>query len=160
MKTIKKIICAISLLAFAFSALSCEEKRSAYSVMSEFCLGYRLESTIYHPAANEWDAGFHNPKSFMELYGVDISFVEDYAVVLNSGVGGVSECGVFFCYSDRDAFSVYTMLEKRKELIRSSSAYLDVSAIEDAFIMKRGRVVVISVLSDNERAMALWKKIL
>ena len=159
----KMIACGLVLalcVAAALSLTACSRTRSAYGLMSEFCTCLRVRGVIYSPVVAEGDAGYVASGFFEKLYGEGEEWVLDFAVMLLSDLGGVSECGVFLCYTDYDATQVTDMLHRRIELIRSVSAVSGLRFPEEPFVYREGRAVVMCALDDAEGARAAWRAIL
>lgn len=151
---------AVTAVLFILILSSCSEKRSALSVMSEFRKAYSVGGVVYSPLIGEGQRGHSDEAFFVELYGEGSDSVSDYSVLLLSGIAGVGECAVFICYSDYDAILVSDMCYRRIEFLKSLSGAVDTSFAEDAFVLRRGKTVVMCALADNDRGKSIWKKVI
>ena len=157
LRAVSLVVTAVLLL---FILASCDEGRSALSIMSEFCEAYSVGGVVYSPHIREGERGYSDEDFFIELYGEGSDSVSDYSVLLLSGLSDVGECAVFICYSDYDATLVSDMCYRRIELLKSLSGAVDTSFADDAFVLRRGKTVVMCALADNERGKRIWKKVI
>ena len=144
----------------AMTACSRGSHSSALEMMLSFAKEYDLGGVIYSPDIKEGERGYTDENFFNTLYDADSSYVEDYSVLLLSGISDAGECGVFLCYGAYDAIMVSEMCLKRLDLLRSLAGSADTSFTDDAFVIRRGRVVVMCALSDNMLAKHIWEKII
>ena len=150
-------VCALSML---FCLCSCGgEARDASALMREFTSAYGFGGVIYSPSVREGEAGYTDDRFFESVWGEGAEYVSDFAVIFSSSLDKSGECAVFICYNDFDAARVCEMIYRRFDLIASLGIVTDTSCLEDSFVLRRGRAVVASALSDNERARNVWKKI-
>ncbi len=152
------ILLVISLVFFGFS--SCSELSSALEIMDEFSKSYGIEAPIFSNEKKEGEIGFADGEFFKTMYGEGEDSVLDYAVMLISDMDTVGECAVFICYTEYDAITVSDMCKRRMLLLRSLMGSVDVSFLEDSFIKRKGKIVVMCVLSDNERALEIFDRII
>ena len=152
--------CLFLILTLLFFAVSCEKGSDATLLMQEFRSGYGVGGVLYSYAVPEGERGYCDEEFFVRLYGETPDSVSDFAVLLLSGTRGVGECAVFVCYSDYDAVLVSDMCYRRIEFLMSLSGTVDVSFAEDAFVLRRGKKIVMCALADNDRARGIWKKLI
>lgn len=157
-KTIKAVCLLLTAVFLLLSLVGCSEQRTALSLMNEFRDGYSVGGVLYSPLFAEGERGHCDESFFMSLYGESTGSVSDYAVLLLSGLSDVGECAVFICCSDYDATLVSDMCYRRIELLKTLSGTVDTSFASDAFVLRRGRRVVMCALADNERCARIWKK--
>jgi hypothetical protein len=156
----KAVAFIVAAVLCVFALASCAEERSALSIMTEFCDSYSVGGVIYSPLIEEGRRGHSDERFFIDLYGEGSESVSDYSVLLLSGISLVGECAVFLCYSDYDATLVSDMCYRRIELLKSLAGAVDTSFAEDAFVLRRGKTVVMCALSDNEKGARIWKKVI
>lgn len=148
------------LVSSAFCFMSCKEQKSAHALMLDFCNAYGIEKTVFSPSVAEGSEGYANADFFEHVFGEKAESVSDYAVVFSSGLDRVQECAVLLCYSDYDALVACDILRRRVDLVKSMGASINTSYAADAVVFKSGKYAVMCVLSDNERAEKIWRKIL
>ncbi len=160
-KLLFEFLCLILLFSFVLSSFcACSDIPSALEIANEFSLAYGIDVPIYAKAKSEGDAGFADSEFFYSMYGDGEECVLDYAVLLISDLDTVGECAVFVCYTEYDAILVSDMCKRRMLLLRSLMGSADVSFLEDSFIKRKGKIVVMCVLSDNERASRIFDRII
>ena len=71
----------------------------------------------------------------------------------------VGECAVLVAYSEYDAVLLTETCLRRLEMLGSLMGTADTVTLNDAFVSRYGRVVVLSALPDNSSARAIFKKI-
>lgn len=150
---------AISLtVALCVSLFSCDDGRGASEIMNEFKDAYGIDAPLYLKVAEEGNFGY-TPDGFLDyIYEGAEELVEDFALMLPSGLDFVGECGIFICYSEYDAMMMSELCAARLETIRTLTAGGGLA--EDGFILRRGRRVVICALADNPRALRIFDRIL
>ena len=151
------IILSVSLL---LTICSCEDDKDALSIMNEFCAVYKTGGVIFSRSIPEGEAGHASEDFFSIMYQSDEGSVSDYAVLLLSGLDYAGECAVFVCYSVYDAILVTDLCNKRISAIRSLGGEVNVSFTEDSFVMRRGCVVAMSALRDNDAARRIFERII
>ena len=157
---LKRILCLILFFALLISFVSCKEKKDALTLMEEFISQYSLSGVVYSPSFGEGEEGYVSDDFFITMYSESSESVSDFAVLLQGDLDSVGECGVFLCYSDYDAILVSSILHRRIDFLKSFSLAIDTSSLASAFVMRKGRVVVMCALSDNELAHSVWKRII
>jgi len=155
-----RVIALLCIFSIAISFSSCEEKRGAHALMTEFAQSYGAGGVLYSTEIEEGEYGYIDKNFFYTLYGEGEDSVSDYSVLLLSGISSLGECAVFICYTDYDAFVVSDMCRRRIDLLRSFSGSPDTSSATDAVVKRYGRCVVMCAMADNSRAISLWDKIL
>ena len=76
-------------------------------------------------------------------------FPDNFAIFLNSHADYGSECGVFVCDGGIGISEVEEMCLERIRLLGRGG--------ENSFILREGRVVFYSTMSDGERARGIWR---
>ena len=153
-----RILFLIALLGALLSLCSCGDEPSALDLALEFKESYGIEANIYHPSAHEGESGFVSEGFFESLYGDYSGSVSDFAIILLSDGERISECAVLDCASDHDATLMADAMYDRIELIRSVSD--DDACLDGAFVKRRGLIIVMCAVTDNQRAELIWEKIL
>ena len=91
---------ALPILILIFSAVSCQNERGAYELLSSFVHAYRAEGIVYSSYANEGEEGYIDRELFDKIYVHSGRVPDDFSIFLASHTDSYSECGVFNC---RDA---------------------------------------------------------
>ena len=154
------ILIAAILILLVLPLVSCSELADAHSLMTEFCSAYGIDTTIYSTTVQQGEEGYVTQRFFFSLYGEDMGSVSSFAVILDSDLDRISECGIFVCYSDYDAILVTDMLSRRLELIQGVAASSGLSLPDGAFIIRENKCVVLAALSDADQARRIWKRII
>lgn len=144
----RRVFCFLLIFSMLFSLSSCGESRSAYELLSEFVSVYGAEGIIYRSDAEEWEEGFAEYDLLKKIYLFYKDFPEEFAIFLNSHADYGSECGVFVCRDSSECFEVYEMCLERIKLLDRRG--------EKSFIVREGRLVFYSTMSDTERARRIW----
>ena len=147
----RRVFCFLLVLSMLFSLASCGESRPASELLSEFVSVYGAEGVIYRSDAKEWEEGYVEYDLLKKIYLFYKDFPEEFAIFLNSHADYGSECGVFVC---RDASECETVSEMCLERIR----LLDRKG-ENSFVIREGRVVFYSTMSNGERAKKIWQAV-
>ena len=144
----RRVFCFLLIFSMLFSLSSCGESRSAYELLSEFVSVYGAEGIIYRSGAEEWEEGFAEYDLLKKIYLFYKDFPENFAIFLNSHADYGSECAVFVCRDSSECFEVYEMCLERIKLLDRRG--------EKSFIVREGRLVFYSTMSDTERARRIW----
>ena len=148
----KKFISLILLLCMLLSFSSCEEKRDAYQLLSEFIHAYGAEGTIYSPTVSEGDDGYIREGLVDEIYLFSGEFPDNYAIFMNHHPDFSSECAIFIC-SDADMMNmVEEMALERIRLIAPGADY--------AFVKMSGSICFYSTLKQRARAEKIFNEII
>ena len=158
--SLKRFVSFLLIASCVLTIVGCEEKRSALDLMNAFCSEYAPAGVIYSPSIKEGDEGFAGEDFFVTMYFESSDSVTDYAVFLNSNTEIVCECAVFLCYSGYDAMNVSEMLYRRIDFLKSFALAIDTSCAEDAFVLRKGKTIVMCAMPDNELAYSVWKRII
>ena len=154
----KRAIGNITLLFLSVLMLfSCADSRKGCEEI--FSERYGKESLsagrLYLLNAKEWEDGHLSSELFSSLYATppnedangEMSRLEDCAIYLSSSLDSVCEIGVFLCYSNTDTERIAKMCHKRISLVSSLKGYADLSALKNARVETKGRLVIYSILS-------------
>lgn len=144
----RRVFCFLLIFSMLFSLSSCGESRSAYELLSEFVSVYGAEGIIYRSDAEEWEEGFAEYDLLKKIYLFYKDFPEEFSIFLNSHADYGSECAVFVCRNSSECFEVYEMCLERIKLLDRRG--------EKSFIVREGRLVFYSTMSDTERARRIW----
>ena len=158
------ILCSLVILALVCSLGACRARASAYEVLCAFSHRYPLpDGSFYDSLAHEEADTYLSPDLFSLLFsrpdgGDDREDILEMALFLGSSSLCVSEMGIFFC-ADRDAaYEVASLVRGRLNMLLDMPL-ADTSAAEDATVTLFGRVVVYTVLPDNEKALRTLKRL-
>ena len=155
-----RALALILLITSLISTFGCGKKIDALDAMNRFVESYGVGGVVFAPKIAEGERGYVDKDFFETLYGQDESYVEDFAVLLLSGIREVGECAFFKCYSAYDAMIVCDMCRMRIETLKNASGSAGSKFLEDAFIVRSGSFVVMCALSDNDMAKKLWDRII
>lgn len=144
----RRVFCFLLIFSMLFSLSSCGESRSAYELLSEFVSVYGADGVIYRSDAEEWEEGYVEYDLLKKIYLFYKDFPEDFAIFLNSHADYGSECGVFVCRDSTECETVSEMCFERIKLLDRRG--------ENSFVVREGRVVFYSTMSDGERARRIW----
>ena len=148
----------LSFALLIFSLFSCTEQKSAVSLMEDFVSAYGIRKTVFSSSLKEGEDGFVSEGFLEKLYGDIGESVYEFAVVFTSDLRSLGECSVFVCHTAYDALTVSEAATDRIQMIRKLSVEGDTSSLEDAFVLRKGKVVVMCALDDNGRARSLWER--
>ena len=159
-KLLFEIIALICLISLIITSLhSCEKERSAEEIMLEFKASYGIGCAMY--SSDEGGEGIYDGgEIFLAMLGGGAECVGSYLMLLVSGLEYSGECAVFVCFSRYDAMLISERGSARIGMLRSSSAVGVPTFASDGFVMRRGKVVIMCALSDNERAKRIFERIL
>ena len=146
----KRIICLIISLILIFSAVSCQNERGAYELLSSFVHAYRAEGIVYSSYANEGEEGYIDRELFDKIYVHSGRVPDDFSIFLASHTDSYSECGVFNCRDAQMLSEVVEMCEERVRLLDS----------ERGFVSRSYNTVFYSTMRDKERAKRIWEGII
>ena len=145
---------ALFLLLIVFSLeflLSCGKTADAYAMLTELVDLYGAEGVIYYSSAAEGEEGYMSDGLFEKLYVMVGYTPRNYAIFINSHVSTASECAAFVCRNSDEATAVTEMCEERVRLLtRGGDSYV---------IIRTGKTVFYSTMTDTERTERLWRKI-
>ena len=147
----RRFFCFLLIASMIFSLVSCGESRSASELLSEFVMAYGAEGVIYRSDAEKWDDGYIECDLLKKIYLFYRDFPEEFAIFLNSHADYGSECGVFVCTDSGEASGVEEMCFERIKLLGRGG--------EGSFVVRDGRMVFYSTMSDGERARRIWDAI-
>ena len=139
------------MLSLLFGLVSCAENRPASDLLSEFVCAYGAEGAIYRSDASETEDGYAEYDLLKKIYTFYGDFPEEFAIFLNSHADYGSECGVFVCRDSGEVSAVEDMCFERVKLLGRGG--------ENSFVVREGRVVFYSTMSDGERARRIWRAI-
>ena len=146
----RKIICLCLIFTLCLSLAGCREEQNAYDILSEFVTDYGAEGVIYSPFVSEGRPGYISDglveRAFLFTEGIG----DNFALLLNSHIDKVCECGVFVCSDDEEVRLAEEICLERVRLLSG----------EGGFVKKRGRVVYYYVLSDPDRAERIFREII
>lgn len=144
----RRFFCIMIIISLALSFVSCGKRRSASDILSEFVSVYGAEGIIYRSDAEEWDEGYAEYDLLKKIYLFYQDFPEKFAIFLNSHADYGSECGVFICRDAAECESVSEMCLERIRLLDRQG--------ERSFVLREGKLVFYSTLSDADRARRIW----
>ena len=144
------LLSALMLFSCADSRKDCEELFSELYGREALSVG-----RLYLLKAKEWEEGYLSAELFSSLYATppqenadaEMSRLEDCAIYLSSSLDSVCEIGIFLCYSNTDTERIAKMCHKRISLVSSLKGYADLSALKNARVETKGRLVIYSILS-------------
>ena len=160
MRSARRFFALCLVIVFVAFATSCDEGRTARELMDEFLDSYSAAGRLFSPEIPEGQEGHSTDAFFEKLYGDGREFVSDYAVFLSSDLESIEEAAVFVCYGEYDAMMVAQIAYRRIELIRSLGGSVNTDNLEEAFVFRKGRYVVMCLLEDNATAKRIWRSIL
>lgn len=144
--------------AWLLPLVSCGKEEGACTKMERFCREYGIQTPLYGTPA---DAGAGESEEMLtRLYGIDSTRVREYAVIFPGGLDAVAECAVFYARDGADALEILDAVHRRLSLLRSVSGTVDVTALDGAFVLRRGNTVVYAVLRNSALARRIWEDIL
>ena len=147
----RRFFCAFLIVTTLFTFVSCGESRPAFELLSEFVSAYGAEGIIYRSDAAEWEENYIEYDLLKKIYVFYEKFPEDFAIFLNSHTDFGSECGAFVCEDGAEFSRVEEMCLERIKLLGREG--------DGAFVIREGRVVFYSTMSDGERARKIWKAV-
>ena len=153
------ILALVLFCVWLFPLVSCGTEEGACTKMERFCREYGLQTPLYGTPAGE-NAPEDGGEMLSRLYGIDRMRVREYAVIFPGGLDAVSECAVFYARDAADALEILDAVHRRLALLRSVSGTVDVTALDGAFVLRRGNTVVYAVLRDSALARRAWEDIL
>lgn len=112
---------------------------------------------LYLSKRSEWEEGFFSGELRASLFGRDPSEAVggdiEFGVWLGSASSTVAEFGIFICANRSDAEIVSELCLTRIDRLRSPMyGNVDVGALNGAFVMIGGSVVIYAVLPDADGA--------
>ena len=128
--------------------------------MSEFAEAAGIGKAVLSPSLPEGEEGRIEWATVCRLWGDMGEGVLDFAAVFTSDLHSVGECAAIVCRSPADALTALEAAEKRIEALRRAAPEGEASRLHDAFVIRRGRLVIMCALADNARARELWDRIL
>ncbi len=161
----RRWIALIVCVGCAVSLVGCGGVQTPQEVMKEFASLYPMPpGRVYVSNAREGEAGYLPREVYTLLYGResggdDKEDVEEYAIFLGSSLTCVYEMGIFLCPDKDSAYEMLGTLEGRLATLRATPL-TDTSATRDAFLGIYGRVVVYTVLPDNQKAAHVLGRLL
>ena len=147
----RRLICVFLTVFLCFGIVSCGETRSASEMLFEFVSAYGAEGVVYRSDAEEWEEGYVEYDLLKKIYVFYQYFPEDFAIFLNSHADYGSECGVFVCRDGGEVSEVEEMCLERIKLLGRGD--------ENSFVVREGRIVFYSTMSDSERARKIWQSV-
>ena len=156
----KKILCFILIIVLMMCACSCGEERSAYEIILEFRAEYGELGTVYSLGIPEGETGHCDISMYEAMLGENSDSCKDFATILSANPEKIAECTVLIAYSEYDAMLLSERCFARLDLLASLPIPLDASCLEDAFVIRRGKVVVLCAMPNNALAAKIFKKIL
>lgn len=160
--SLKRLAVLIVLLSTVVLQLaSCGgEPAPPQSLMQEFCNSYGIGRTVFSPSVPEGERGYTDSAFLDTLFGDISGCVSDYAVVFTTDLAHIGECSLLLCYSKYDALTVTEAAQRRLDMLRTTHGSLDTSALDSAFLLRRGSYVLLCALEDNTLARRLWDRLL
>lgn len=147
----RRVFCVFLAVFVTLSFVSCNERRPAFDMLSEFISAYGAEGVIYRSDAKEWESGYIEYDLLKKIYVFYGDFPDEFAIFLNSHADYGSECGVFICNDGADVEYVSEMCLERIRLLGRDG--------DNSFVTRSGRAVFYSTMSDGERAREIWRVI-
>ena len=147
----RRFFCFLLIILLCLGVTSCKENRPAADMLTEFVSAYGGEGVIYRSDAKEWEVGYVEYDLLKKIYLFYKDFPEDFAIFLNSHADYGSECGVFVCRDSTECETVSEMCLERMSLLDRRG--------ENSFVIREGRVVFYSTMSDGERARRIWQAV-
>lgn len=144
----KRLICLT--LAILLLFCSCQSEQDAYAMLSEFVAAYGAEGVIYSPSLAEGKPGYLTQELVERIFLFTDGIGDNYAILLNSHVTSVSECGIFVCDDDEERRRCEEVCLERVRILNS----------DNGFVKSKGRAVYYSTLSDSEKAERIFKEII
>lgn len=146
-------VALVVLLLFASVCIlaSCRESPDAYDMMRDFARDYGISGVIYSPDVPEGEDGYTTPELISRIYLTGEVIPSDYAVILNCRADYGAECGVFVCDSEAERAAAIEMCEERLRILSRGDG--------TSLLIRSGKTVFYSTLTDHERAEDLWRKI-
>ncbi len=160
---LKKLLlgtCIIALVLSATALVGCSQPADPCGMMESFANSYPLMGIIYSPRIPQQEEGHVGKEFFTSLFGEGERYVADYAVIFTSAPDAVGECSVLVCHSEYEALLAADMCRRRLDMLGKMSNSLDTSSLTDSFVIKSGKIVVMSALPDNALSRNIWRKIL
>ena len=146
-----KKACLLIILFLSFGLFcSCGRSYDAHEILTEFRDAYGAEGIIYSPTVAEGEEGYLDADLGEKMFAHSSDLPRDYAVMLNSHPDTPSECGVFICTDDGELRAAEAAALERIDLLGG----------DRGFVLRQGRVVFYSVMSDSDRARKIFKEIM
>ena len=143
--------CLLLILFLSIGAFcSCGRSYDAYEILTEFRDAYGASGIIYSPMVAEGESGYLYADLGEKIFVFSSDLPSNYAVMLNSHPDTPSECGVFVCADDGELRIAEAVALERIHLLGT----------EDAFVIRQGRVIFYSAMSDADRAKKIFKEIM
>lgn len=146
----RKIICLCLIFTLCLSLAGCREEQNAYDILSEFVTDYGAEGIVYSPSVSEGSPGYISDRLVERAFLFTEGIGDNFALLLNSHIDKVCECGVFVCSDDEEVRLAEEICLERVRLLSG----------DRGFVKKRGRVVYYYVLSDPDRAERIFREII
>lgn len=158
-KFVTLCVLALSLSLLLSSCLGLSDPPTLSDALAEFSdrYGNLPPGRLYLSERSEWEDGFFSGELRASLFGRDPSEAVggdiEFGVWLGSASSAVAEFGIFICANRSDAETVSELCLTRLDRLRSPMyGNVDVGALEGAFVVIGGSVVIYAALPDTDGA--------
>lgn len=148
----KRVLAFFTLLSVTLLFTSCIKDCSADRLLCDFASVYGINGTVYSFFPTDTDSSVLSTSLFDKIFPNADVYPEDASVLLNYRADYGAECGVILCRSDTDRGPLTEMCKRRMELIDPDR--------DSHLLIRCGRIIFYSTLSDTERANEIITKLL
>ena len=140
----KRIICIILLLTFAFSFVGCTKSRpSAYTSAKEIKDTLGLSGRVYASLLSEIEEGYIS-ESMREAFFDEYALPLEYALIVTSRIDTVSEIGIFYADGEVGVPDLIELASHRLKILG------ELSHGGESLTVRYGDAVVYAYVADGE----------